>query len=126
MRWVVRIELEDGDGEFSANADVIGIERSQLVGTAGLGLTLEDGKRIMALLQKGVVTDQRCEYCRSSRRCFVRAGLRAIKDHRQGGIDTVFGRLDVVAPRYERCRCGADRQAVSPVSTLVLGRTLPE
>jgi hypothetical protein len=60
---------------------------------AGLGLTLEDGKRIMALLQKRVLADQLREHCQSSRLYSVCARTRAIKDCRQRVIDTIFGRL---------------------------------
>lgn len=126
MRWVVRIELEEEHSELSAESGAIYIERSPLEDDAGLGLTLEDGKSIMAFLQKRVVTDQLREHCSSCRRCSVCEGQRAIKDYRQRVIDTVFGRLYVAAPRYERCRCGVDRQPVSPVSALVPGRILPE
>jgi hypothetical protein len=122
MRWVVRIEREDDGSE----PDVIRIERSRMEDAAGLGLTLEDGKRIMALLQKRVLADQLREHCRSSRLCSVCARTRAIKDYRQRVIDTIFGRLRVDAPRYERCRCGADRQSASPVSALIPGSVLPE
>jgi hypothetical protein len=110
MRWVVRIEREDDGSE----SDVIRIERSRMEDAAGLGLTLEDGKRIMALLQKRVLADQLREHCRSSRLCSVCARTRAIKDCRQRVIDTIFGRLRVDAPRYERCRCGADRHPPRP------------
>jgi hypothetical protein len=65
MRWVVRIEREDDGSE----SDAIRIERSRMEDAAGLGLTLEDGKRIMALLQKRVLADQLREHCRSSRLC---------------------------------------------------------
>jgi hypothetical protein len=41
MRWVVRIEREDAGSE----SDAIRIERSRMEDAAGLGLTLEDGKR---------------------------------------------------------------------------------
>ena len=75
MRWVVRIEREDDGSE----PDVIRIERSRMEDAAGLGLTLEDGKRIMALLQKRVLADQLREHCRSSRLCSVCARTRAIK-----------------------------------------------
>ena len=126
MRWVIRIEREEDDGELNTGSDAICIERSRLERAADLGLTLEDGKRIMAFLQKRVVTDQLGEYCKSSRRCSICAWPRAIKDYRQRVIDTVFGRLRVAAPRYERCRCGVSRQPVSPVSALVPGRVLPE
>jgi hypothetical protein len=61
-----------------------------------------------------------------SRLCSVCAQTRAIKDCRQRVIDTIFKHLRVAAPRYERCRCGADRQPASPVSALIPGRALPE
>jgi len=86
--------------------------------TVELGPTLEDGKRIMAFLQKRVVTEQLYERRRSNRRCSAYAGRRAVKDHRHRVIDTVFGRVSGAAPRCEHC--------LSPVSTLVPGRVLPE
>jgi hypothetical protein len=119
MRWVVRIELEKDGAEANADSGAICIERARMEDAAELGLMLEDGKRIMAFLQKRVLTDQLHEHCRSSRRCSICAGLRAIKDHRHRVIDSVFGRVNVVAPRYERCRCGADCHVVSPGSALV-------
>jgi hypothetical protein len=88
MRWVVRIDREDDGSE----SDVIRIERSHMEDAAGLGLTLEDDKRIMALLRKRVLADQLREHCRSSRPCSVCARTRAIKDCRQRVIDTIFGR----------------------------------
>jgi hypothetical protein len=72
MRWVVRIAPEDGDGEFSTDSGAISIERSRLVDAADLGLTLDDGKRIMAFLKKRVVADQLREYCKAVQR--YRAG----------------------------------------------------
>ena len=80
MRWVVRIELEEDGPEANADFGAICIERARLEDAAGLGLTLEDGKRIMAFLQKRIVTDQLHEHCRLSRPCSACAGLRAIKD----------------------------------------------
>ena len=123
MRWVVRIELEEDEAEVSADSGAIFIERARLKDAVELGLTLEDGKRIMAFLQRRVLTDQLHKHCRSSRRCSVCAGIRAIKDHRHRVIDTVFGRVNVAAPR---CRCGADCHVVSPVSALVPGWVRPE
>jgi hypothetical protein len=125
MRWVVRIEPAEDEAEANADSGAIFIERARLEDAAELGLTLAEGKRIMAFLQQRVVTDQLHEHCRSSRRCSACTGLRAIKDYRHRVIDTVFGRVNVAAPRYERCRCGADCHAVSPVSALVPGRVLP-
>jgi len=88
MRWVVRIEREDDGSE----SDAIRIERSQMEDAAGPGLTLEDGKRVMVLLQKRVLADQLREHCRLSRLCSVCARTRTIKDCQQRVIDTIFGR----------------------------------
>jgi len=52
MRWAVRIEREDDGDEINTDSGAICIERSRLEGAAELGLTLEDGKRIMAFLQR--------------------------------------------------------------------------
>jgi predicted hydrolase (HD superfamily) len=48
------------DSDFLALAV---LERSRMEDAAGLAPTLEDGKRIMALLQKRVLTDQLREHC---------------------------------------------------------------
>lgn len=66
MRWVVRIELKEEEAEVGADSGPIYIERARLEGAAELGLTLEDGKRIMAFLQNRVLTDQLHEHCGSS------------------------------------------------------------
>jgi hypothetical protein len=88
MRWVVRIDREEDGSE----SDVIRIERCRMEDAAGLGLTLEDDKRIMALLQKRVLADQLREHRQSSRPCSVCARTCAIKECRQQVIDTIFGR----------------------------------
>jgi hypothetical protein len=56
MRRVVRIEREDNDDELNTDSGPICIEHSGLEDATELGLTLEDGKRIMAFLQEPVVT----------------------------------------------------------------------
>lgn len=50
MRWVVRIEREADDAQISADSGPFRIERDRLKDAAELGVTLEDGKRVMAFL----------------------------------------------------------------------------
>ena len=92
MRWSVKIECVDGEGQF-ATAEVLSIERPSLESAAELGLTLEDSKRMTALLQERIVGDQLRDHCRLTRICAGCARPRAIKDHRLRVIDTVFGRV---------------------------------
>lgn len=105
MRWVVRIDLKGDQVAVSAVSGAVCIERARLEDAARLGLTLEDGTRIMAFPQKRVVTDQRHNHGRSSRRRSACAGLRGIKDHRHRVIDAVFGRANVASPRPSRQKC---------------------
>ncbi len=68
MRWVVRIELKEDEAEVSADSGAICIERTRLEDAAELGLTLEDGKRVMAVLQNRV-------YLVAVDRAVIRRGL---------------------------------------------------
>jgi hypothetical protein len=47
-----------------------------------------------------------------------------LKERRRRHLDTLFGRVEVPAPRFERYRCGQANQA-SPVSALLPYRTTP-
>jgi hypothetical protein len=58
VRWVVEIELEDEEAVISADFGAICIERARLKDAAELGLTLEDGKHVMAFLRRRVMAGQ--------------------------------------------------------------------
>ena len=64
-----------------------------------IGLSLEDGKAIMAHLQQ-VVVNQQCEaYVLTRRFCMDCEGFRRIKDYSKRKIRTVFGCVEVRNPR---------------------------
>jgi hypothetical protein len=65
----------------------------------GIGLRLEDGKRIVEQIQRVVLYDQIDEIIRESRVCLDCASVRAIHDYRTRVLDTLFGRLRVKAAR---------------------------
>ena len=46
MRWVIRIEREEDDGEINTGSDAICIERSRLERAADLGPTLVVSRRL--------------------------------------------------------------------------------
>jgi hypothetical protein len=75
MRWAVRINPEDGDGEFSADFRTICIERSRLEDATELGLPLDDGKRIMTFLPTRRV--------QQAEPPMLRLGTSAVDHHRQ-------------------------------------------
>jgi hypothetical protein len=65
----------------------------------GIGLRLEDGKRIVEQIQRVVLYDQVDEIIRESRVCPDCASVRAIHDYRTRDLDTLFGRVRVKAAR---------------------------
>ena len=89
----------------------------------GIGLRLEDGKRILEQIQRVILYDQVDEIIRESRVCPDCASVRAIHDYRTRDLDTLFGRVRVKAARMRRCcvmpgqrRCPVDLFLRWPIS----------
>jgi hypothetical protein len=72
---------------------------------ATVGLTLADGKRTLAELQNHLVRAQAEEYCRQRRLCSHCGSRRPLKDVRTRRLLSVFGTMEVRAPRFLPCRC---------------------
>jgi hypothetical protein len=106
MEWVLRLIGTGVDGQ-SRSFDVIEISRPDGLGDiADLGLTLAEGKRLLAEVQQVVVAAQSDNQatirpsCRScGRRCHV-------KDWRRHRIATLFGEVRVSLPRFLCAGCG--------------------
>jgi hypothetical protein len=105
MRWKITIE---GMDEFG------GDPRAELVVTKDfgrlyegeVGLSIDDGKVIMAHLQQFVLKQQCEAYVLTSRFCADCRNFRRIKDHSKRKIRTVFGCVEVSNPRIFNCqRC---------------------
>ena len=105
MRWTITIEGTDEFG--AAHRSEIALEKGLNSLTAGaVGLSIEDGKTIMAHLQQ-VIVKQQCEaYVLARRFCLDCEGFRRIKDYSKRKIRTVFGCVEVRNPRILNCqRC---------------------
>jgi hypothetical protein len=106
MEWVLRLVGTGVDGQFQS-FEVMEISRPDGVGDiANLGLTLAEGKRLLAGVQQGVVAGQvdshatlrpDCQSC--GRRCHV-------KDWRPHRIATLFGEVSASLPRFLCAGCG--------------------
>ena len=106
MAWIVRLVTTGADGEEQC-ADVMKINRPDDLGDiADLGLTLTDGKLLLAGLQQEVVAAQarghavRRPDCRSCRR------VCCVKDYREHAVATLFGQVTVWLPRFRCAGCG--------------------
>ena len=113
MGWVLRLVETGVDGQCRS-FDVIEISRPDGLGDiANLGLTLAEGKRLLAAVQQVVVAAQAGDQatlrpdCRScGRRCHV-------KDWKPRRIATLFGEVRVPLPRFLCAGCGRTETGVS-------------
>jgi hypothetical protein len=127
MRWRIMLELAGPDGTPQRH-EVGSGERSPTGHTAAtLGLGLEEGKAILAAVQRHLVAAQVDEHCRNRRRCDRCGTQRPLKDWRPRRLTSLFGVVVVRAPRFDPCRCGvACRRSITPVAEIMPDRCTPE
>ena len=92
-----------------------------------LGLTLDDGKTLLAGVQRHLVQGRVAEYSALRRHCSHCRGLRPLKDTRTRRLNSLFGTIEVPAPRFKPCRCAVTaRSTLCPASELMPDRCTPE
>lgn len=115
MRWKITIEGMDEFGGRDGAEMVIEKEFGRL-SKGEIGLSISEGKTIMACPRRLVVKQQREAYVPTSRYCLDCETFRRIKDSGKRKIRTVFGRVEVSNPRIMNCRrclpCFFDAAAV--------------
>jgi len=103
MRWKITIE---GMDEFGAghHSDFELTKDLGRLSDGEIGLSIDDGKVIMAHLQQFVLKQQCEAYVLTSRFCADCSKFRRIKDHGKRKIRTVFGCVEVSNPRIFNCQ----------------------
>jgi hypothetical protein len=127
MRW--KISIEGSDEITSGQRCEFEIERNfdDLI-DGNVGLSIDDGKAIMASLQRHLVEQQCALYLLFRRHCQGCGGTRPIKDFSTRTIQTVYGAVTVQSPRLypcRRCAPGVDF-TLTPVSELCPDRATAE
>ncbi len=130
MQWTVRLETTTSAGEVKTT-DLLTFSRPAMVSTlAEIGLVLDETKTLLAKLQMSVLCDQVAEYAAHRRVCAACGVLQAFKDRRTRRLQTLFGTVEVEAPRFKLCRCRPSAPmaevTVSPVCALLTARCAPE
>src|SRR3712207_2644766 len=130
MRWTVRLEARTDQGEVRAT-ELVTFDRPVVDGTfADLGLALSEAKAVLAELQAIMVRSQVAECVACHRFCPQCRAPQPLKDRRARRLQTLFGTVEVEAPRFRVCRCRplAPTAAVtlSPVCALLTARCTPE
>jgi hypothetical protein len=106
VAWIVRVVKTGGEGEGPCT-DVMEIIRpADLSDVADLGLTLVDAKRLLAGLQQAIVTGQARDHAARRPACSRCGEACQVKDYRERGVATLFGRVTVRLPRFHCAACG--------------------
>ena len=106
MKWRVMVELTGVEGIVQLHEVSAGGSATAECSAETLGLTMAEGKMTLAGLQRHLVQAQAEEHCRSRRRCDYCGGPRPLKDFRRRRLTSLYGVVEVRAPRFDPCRCG--------------------
>jgi hypothetical protein len=103
--WIVRLVSVGAEGE-EHGTDVMRIARpDDLTDLAGLGLTLAEGKRLLAGVQREIVAAQARLHAMRRPACRGCGGVCRMKDYRQHAVATLFGQVAVRLPRFRCAGC---------------------
>jgi hypothetical protein len=106
MGWVLRL-VEIGVEGSGRSIDVMEISRPGDLGDiADLGLTLAQGKQLVALVQQEIVTAQSRDHAAQRPLCRSCGAACQVKDYRPHQIATVFGQVTLRLPRFRCAGCG--------------------
>jgi hypothetical protein len=106
LAWIVRLVQigADGDKPF---ADVMTINRpDDRDDIANLGLSVADGKRVLAGLKQEIVAAQARSHSVQRPECRSRSGVCRLKDYRNHVVATHLGQVTVRLPRFCCARSG--------------------
>src|ERR671917_2839110 len=127
MRWRMMLEFVGADGTRQVHEVGAGERSPAGHAAATLGLCLAEGKAILGALQRHLVAAQVEEHCRSRRRCDRCGAQRPLKDLRPRRLASLFGVVEVRAPRFGPCRCDvACRRSTTPAAEIMPDRCTPE
>src|SRR5690242_10832423 len=105
---MVRLVKIEADGE-KQSIDVGTITRpDDLVEIAHLGLTLAEGKRLLAALQQEIVAAQARDHAVRRPDCRSCGAVCRVKDYRDHAVATLFGQVRVRLPRFRCAGCGGE------------------
>lgn len=125
MNFSIAVICLKDDGT-EARHDVLTVTKDQLV-METLGLTVAEGKALLASLQAAVVDEQAATYLKQHRACETCGTPHRGKDPRQSTVNTVFGPIAVPNPRWHRCVCqNTGSRTFRPTAQWLTGQTSPE
>jgi hypothetical protein len=108
VAWIVRLVKTGADGE-NQSVDLMTINRpDDLCDIASLGLTLAEGKLVLAGLQQQVVAAQAGSHALQRPACRRCGAVCHVKDYRDHAVATLFGEVTLRLPRFRCGGCGGN------------------
>src|SRR4051795_7975952 len=89
------------------------VRPDDLTDLASLGLTLAEGKRLLAGIQQEIIAAQARVHAVRRPECRSCGTTCRVKDYRQHAIATLFGQVTVRLPRFRCASCGAIEAGVA-------------
>ena len=131
MRLIIEARLEGAQTSATvAEAAIVAVVERQDRSVTDLGLTLAEGRALLAEVQSTLVLQQAASWMAGQAACCRCGSVLAHKDGRSIVLRTVFGKVDVPSPRLWACSCaakqGQPRRSVSPLCKAVPKRVTPE
>jgi hypothetical protein len=117
MKWTIKLVFEAIPG-CPVEHELGIIERSEEISPATAGLTLAEGKALLASLQQQVVTAQIQQHVEAIRSCSQCGSAFRTKGHYQSTLRSVYGPVAMRIRRLRPCPCsGSQAQSFSTLFT---------
>ena len=107
MAWIVKLVSIGAEGEEHSTDVMQIVSPDDLTDLASLGLTLAEGKRLLAGVQREVVAAQARAHAVRRPACRGCGGVCRVEDCRRHAVATPFGQVAVRLPRFRCAGCGA-------------------
>ena len=108
MRWTFKLVLGAVPGSLVEH-EVGMIERAEEISPASVGLTIAEGKGLLAGLQAQIVTDQVQQHVASVKSCPQCGNRLRTKGHYQSTLRSVYGNVAMRVRRLRACPCSRSR-----------------
>src|ERR1035441_6890199 len=117
MRWTIKLVSEAVPG-CPVEDEVGMIERAEEISPASVGLTITEGKALLASLQEKIVTAQVQQHAVNIKSCPRCGSAFRAKGYYQSTLRSVYGKVDMRIRRLCACPCsGSQAQSFSTLFT---------
>ena len=117
MKWTIKLVVEVVPGS-PVEHEVGSIERAEEISPATVGLTIAEGKALLASLQSQIVTEQIQRYVASVKACPECGKAFRTKGYYRTTLRSVYGKVGMRIRRLRKCPCsGLDAESFSTLFT---------